>query len=127
MSSIAILLALSALSGFLLGVSRFSWWAIMAAGAVLAPVCAIMLQNLGFSALSGISIIVVCLAINQVAYVVGRSVPNDGPEDGLPHQRADDEPHDGREDDIRRQHKHQKNSRLKQAQLTNQRQADLMP
>jgi hypothetical protein len=116
MSSIAILLALGALSGFILGVSRFSWWAIIAAGAVLAPLSAVALQNLGFGALSGISITVACLAINQVAYVVGAIRAKDGPEDDLPHQRADDEPHDGRDDDIRRQHKQ-----------NNQRQADLTP
>ena len=56
MRSIAILLALSAVSGFAFGVSRFSWWAIVAAGGVLAPLCAVVLQNLGFGALSGISI-----------------------------------------------------------------------
>ena len=113
MSSIAILLALSAVSGFALGVSRFSWWAIVAAGGVLAPLCAVVLQNLGFGALSGISITVACLAINQGTYVVGTIRAKVGPEDGLPHQRdqrREDEPHDGRDDDIRRQHEQQQKS-----------------
>jgi hypothetical protein len=131
MSSVLILLALSALSGFVLA-SYFSWPAILVAGAVLAPLSAIVLQNQGFGALSGISITVTCLAINQAAYVVGRIRANDGPEDGsvedhLPQQRADDEPQDGRDDDIRRQHEQQQNSQFKLAQLTNQRQADLTP
>jgi hypothetical protein len=90
------------------------------------------IANQGFGALSGISITVTCLAINQAAYVVGRIRANDGPEDGsvedhLPQQRADDEPQDGRDDDIRRQHEQQQNSQFKLAQLTNQRQADLTP
>ena len=131
MSSVLILLALSALSGFVLGSGQFSWPAILVAGAVLAPLSAVVFQNQGFGALSGISITVTCLAINQAAYVVGRIRANDGPEDGavedLPQQRADDEPQDGRDDDIRRQHEQQQNSQFKPVQLTNQRQADLTP
>ena len=131
MSSILILLALSAFSGFVLGIGHFSRPAILVAGAALAPLSAVVLQNQGFGALSGITITVTCLAINQAAYVVGRIRANDGPEDGsvedhLPQQRAD-EPQDGRDDDIRRQHEQQQNSQFKLAQLTNQRQADLTP
>jgi hypothetical protein len=73
MSSILILLALSALSGFVLA-SYFSWPAILVAGVVLAPLSAIVLQNQGFGALSGICVVVACLTINQVAYVIGGSV-----------------------------------------------------
>jgi hypothetical protein len=125
MGSILILLALSALSGFVLA-SYFSWPAILVAGAVLAPLSAFVLQNQGFGALSGISITVACLAINQAAYVVGRIRANDGPDDGsvedhLLQQRADDEPQDGRDDDIRRQHEQQQNNQFKLAQLTNRR------
>jgi hypothetical protein len=131
MSSILILLALSALSGFVLGIGHFSWPPILVAGAVLAPLSTIVLQNQDFDALSGISVIVACLTINQAAYVVGTIRANDGPKDGsvedLPQQRADDEPHDGRDDDIRSEHKRQQNTQFKLAQLTNQRQADLTP
>jgi hypothetical protein len=132
MSSVLILLALSALSGFVLGSGQFSWPAILVAGAVLAPLSAVAFQNQGFGALSGISITVTCLAINQAAYVVGTIRANDGPEDGsvedhLPQQRADDEPQDGRDDGIRRQHEQQQNGQFKLAQLTDQRQVDLMP
>jgi hypothetical protein len=73
MSSILILLALSALSGFVLGIDHFSRPAILAAGAVLVPLSTVVLQNQDFDALSGISVIVACLTINQAAYVVGRS------------------------------------------------------
>jgi hypothetical protein len=130
MSSVLILLALSALSGFVLGSGQFSWPAIVVAGTVLGPLSTVASQNQGFGALSGISITVACLAINQAAYVVGGIRANDGPEDGsvvdhLLQQRADDEPHDGRDDDIRREHEQQQNSQFNLAQLTNQRQADL--
>ena len=82
MSPILILLALSALSGFVLGIGHFSWPAILVAGAVLAPLSTIVLQNQDFDALSGISVIVACLTINQAAYVVGTIRANDGPKDG---------------------------------------------
>jgi hypothetical protein len=99
--------------------------------AVLVPLSAVVLQNQGFGAFSGISTMVACLTVNQVAYVVGRILAKDGPNDGsveaLPQQRADDEPHDGRDDDVRSEDKRQQNSQSKLAQLTNQRQADLMP
>jgi hypothetical protein len=131
MSSILILLALSALSGFVLGIGYFSWPAILVAGAVLAPLCTVALQNQDFDALSGISVIVACLTINQAAYVVGTIRASDGPNDGsvnaLPQQRANDEPRDSRDDDIRSEHKRQQKTQFKPAQLTNQRQADLMP
>ena len=115
MSSIFILLALSALSGFVLA-SHFSWPAILVAGAVLAPLSAIVLQNQGFGALSGISVIVACLTINQVAYLIGRIRANEGPNsgsaEGLPPQQADDEPRDCREDDIRREHNRHQNTQF---------------
>jgi hypothetical protein len=76
------------------------------------------------SHLSGISVIVACLTINQAAYVVGTIRANDGPNDGsveaLPQQRADDEPHDGRNDDIRSEHKRQQNSQFKLANQANE-------
>jgi len=130
MTSIWILLALGSLSGFVIGISHFSWLATLAAGAVLAPLSAVVLQNQGFDALPGISVIVACLAINQAAYVIGASVnggPRNGPVEKLPQQRANDVPHDGRDDDVRREHKREQNTRFKLAKLTNQRQADLTP
>jgi hypothetical protein len=127
MSSILILIALSALSGFVLA-SYFSWPAILVAGAVLAPLSAIVLQNRGFGALSGISIIVACLTINQVAYLIGRIRANEGPNggsaEGLPHQQADDEPHDGRDDDIRREHSRHQNAQFDSMHPAEQRHAD---
>jgi hypothetical protein len=115
MSSILILLALSALSGFVLG-SYFTWPAILVAGIVLAPFSAIVLQNQGFGALSGIAVIVLCLTINQVAYLIGAIRANDGPNggsaEGLPHQKADDEPRDDRGDDIRHEHSRHQNTQF---------------
>jgi hypothetical protein len=127
MSSFLILLTLSALSGFVLGLSHFSWRAIMAAGAVLAPLSAVVLQNQGFGALSGIAITVACLVINQAAYVVGAIRVNDGPTSGsvLPSQRADNELHDDRNEEIRHQNEKQKDTHLDI--VANQRQATLTP
>jgi hypothetical protein len=123
MGSILILIALSALSGFVLGMGYFSWPAILLAGGVLAPLSTVALQNQDFSALSGIFVVVACLTINQASYMVGRIRANGYPEDGLenlPQQRADGEPHDKCNDHICRQHE-QQNTRLHVAQLANQR------
>jgi hypothetical protein len=90
MISISILIALSALSGFAAG-SFFSWSALVVTGAGLAPLAAFALQRQDFTALSGISIIVACLAINQAAYVIAVRLSDDqgGDEDHLPQQRLD--------------------------------------
>ena len=111
MTSIFILLALSAVTGFVLGRGRFTWHAILVAGAVLAPLSAVILQKQGFGALSGISTIVACLIVNQVAYLIGAARADRDPRDpeGLPHEQADDVPRERRDNDIPREHKRQPN------------------
>jgi hypothetical protein len=98
------------------------------AGAVLASLSAIVLQNQGFGALSGISVIVACLTINQVAYLIGRIRANEGPKsgtaEGLPHQQADDEPRDGCDDDIRREHNRHQNTQFDLIHPAEQQHAD---
>jgi hypothetical protein len=70
MNAILVLLAVSGLVGLVLGL-YFSWLAIGVSGVVLAIISAVVLQREGFGALTGITIIVVCLTVNQVAYLVG--------------------------------------------------------
>jgi hypothetical protein len=68
--SVFILLAVSGMSGFVIGKSSFSWPALIVAGAVLATLGAVVFQGQGFTALPGICTIVGCLVVNQVAYVL---------------------------------------------------------
>jgi hypothetical protein len=70
MNAIFVLLALSAVVGVALGY-YFSWIAILVSGLVLAIVSATVLQKEGFGALAGITTVVVCLTVNQVAYLIG--------------------------------------------------------
>jgi hypothetical protein len=70
MDVILLLLAVSAIVGLVLGL-YFSWIAIVASGLVLAIVSATVLQKEGFGFFSGISTVVVCLTVNQLAYMVG--------------------------------------------------------
>ena len=70
MTSILVLLAASAIVGLVLGL-YFSWLAIGVSGLILAFVSAVVLQTEDFDALPGIAIIVVCLTVNQVAYLIG--------------------------------------------------------
>jgi hypothetical protein len=106
MISISILIALSALSGFAAG-SFFRWSALVVTGAGLAPLAAFALQRQDFTAFSGISIIVACLAINQAAYVIAIRMNDDqgGNEGHLPQQGLNDIAGDGRNDDVRGEHK----------------------
>ena len=74
MTSILILIALSALSGFVAG-NHFSWPALVAT--VLTPLAAVVLQCEGFAALPGISIVFACLTTNQLAYLIAIRLKND--------------------------------------------------
>ncbi len=70
MNAISVLLAVSALVGLVLGF-YFTWIAIGISALVLAIVSATVLQKQGFGAVAGIAIIVVCLTVNQIAYLIG--------------------------------------------------------
>jgi hypothetical protein len=80
MNAIFVLLAVGAILGLALGL-RFSWPTILASGLVLAIVSAAILQKAGFGFLLGIAIIVVCLTVNQVAYLIGVRLRFRGRED----------------------------------------------
>ena len=69
---IFILLAVSGLSGYIIGRSGSSWPALIMAGVVLAVLGAVALQKQEFAALPGISTIIACLMVNQIAYVLAR-------------------------------------------------------
>jgi hypothetical protein len=98
------------------------------AAIVLAPLSALILQNQGFGALAGISTIVACLAINQLAYVIAVRLKNDPNEGGhLPQKELDDVPRDSREDDIHHQHKRHQNAHFNLARFAVPARADLAP
>jgi hypothetical protein len=89
MSAVILLIALSALIGFVLGTS-FSWLAIAASSIGIAVLASAILQIQGFGALPGIAIAVACLTVNQMAYLAGR----------LFQKQADKEPGQRRHNDI---------------------------
>jgi hypothetical protein len=101
--AIAILVALAAVSGFLLGQRRLRWFAMLAVAALFAALSAWALQSMGVEAAIGIPVIVVSLTLYQGAYVLGLFV-DDG--DGgrrsgtLPHQDVDKSPSDDGNDDV---------------------------
>jgi hypothetical protein len=105
-SSILILIALSALSGFAAG-SYFSWPSLVVIAAVLTPFAAVVLQRQDFTALPGISMITACLAISQAGFVIAIWFKN---RVHLPQERFDNIPPDGRNDDVDRQHKRHQNA-----------------
>jgi hypothetical protein len=101
MNSIFILVAVSALLGLVLGL-YFSWMAIVLSGLVLAIISAVVLHQMAFGALAGIAIIVVCLTINQVAYLIGVRLTV---REILPHHQFHCEPGESSHNDIAREHK----------------------
>jgi hypothetical protein len=88
------LLAVSALLGLASGL-YFSWIAILVSGPILAIFSATVSQSEGFDALTGIAIIVVCLTVNQGAYLIGATWLLDvcrTDEPSLPQDHPNDEP-----------------------------------
>ena len=80
MNAVLVLLTVSALVGFVLG-AYFQWPAILVSGLILAMLAAMVLQNEGFDFIAGIAIIVVCLTVNQIAYLIGAALMTRGPKD----------------------------------------------
>ena len=90
--------AASAILGLVAGFF-FSWIAILVSGSVLAVLSATVLQHEGFGFLPGIAIIVVCLSLNQIAYLIGTTLVHraakkrDASPQGLPHDDLDQSSH----------------------------------
>jgi len=80
MNAIFVLLAVSALVGLIFGF-YFPWGAVLVSGLIPAMLAAMELQKGGFGFLAGIAIIVVCLTVNQIAYLIGAALVNRGPKD----------------------------------------------
>ena len=80
MNAILFLLAMSTLVGLVLG-AYFRWIALVVSGVTLAILAATVLQIEGFSFLAGIATIVVCLTVNQLAYLIGAALVTRGPKD----------------------------------------------
>jgi hypothetical protein len=78
MSVIMGLLAVSALAGLVLGF-YFGLAAIVVSGLILAISAAAILQNIDFGSLEGIAIIVLCLTVNQIAYLIGATLASRAP------------------------------------------------
>ena len=79
--------------------SRF--W-LLASGLVFAIVSATVLQHMAFGFLAGIAIIVVCLTINQVAYLIGVRLAI---HKALPHHQFHGEPGESSHHNIASEHK----------------------
>jgi hypothetical protein len=70
MSALVVVFMLSAIIGFALGIS-VSYFALAVSGVAFALLSATVLHVQGFSAFSGIAMIVACLIVNQLAYLAG--------------------------------------------------------
>jgi hypothetical protein len=78
MIAVVALLVVSAVLGLILGLGlRFAWTAFLISALVVALVSAAILQKAGFGSLEGITIIVVCLTLNQIACLIGVKLRTD--------------------------------------------------
>jgi hypothetical protein len=77
MDAIFVLLAVSAIVGVVLG-RYFSRRPILGSASILAIVSSTVLQHQGFGFFGGIGIIVVCLSLNQIAYLIGARLMHRG-------------------------------------------------
>jgi hypothetical protein len=120
MTLIFLLFVLSALSGFVIGKS-FSWRALVIPGAALALLIAIILQDQGFTPVAGISTIVACLIVNQLAYLLAIRLNGDPGGSGAasPEESANGVPGDDRHNDVRHKHEGDQNTQLDLARLAN--------
>jgi hypothetical protein len=57
----------------------FGLAAIVVSGLILAISAAAILQNIDFGSLEGIAIIVLCLTVNQIAYLIGATLASRAP------------------------------------------------
>ena len=78
MNAIMGLLAVSALAGLVLGF-YFGLAALVVFGLILSISAAAILQNEDFDFLAGIAIIVLCLTVNQIAYLIGATLASRAP------------------------------------------------
>jgi len=85
MNAIIGLLAVSTLAGLVLGLRLLErhpnklYFGL--AALIIAISAAAILQNINFGFLEGIAIIVLCLTVNQIAYLIGDTLASRGPED----------------------------------------------
>jgi hypothetical protein len=90
-NAIFILVAASAIVGLILGL-YLPVLTILASALVLAFFSAAVLHNQGFGPLAGIATIAGCLAINQIAYLVGAALTPRGLSVPLAHDQSRDDP-----------------------------------
>ena len=104
---------MSALAGLVLGF-YFGLAAIVVSGLILAISAAAILQNEDFDFLAGIAIIVLCLTVNQIAYLIGwRAAVRRTNKISLPGHQPDDDPGDSGHKDIAGEHEEQQKTPLR--------------
>jgi hypothetical protein len=118
---VIVLVALAAVSGFMLGQLRLRWAAI-AAGVALAFLSAFVFRRIELNAGIGIPAVAAVLAINQAAYLIGlMSGGKDRGARSLPDEQVDEVPDYGRDDDVRHEHEGQQDAPFHAAKINNRR------
>jgi hypothetical protein len=119
---VAVLAALAAVSGFMLGQRRLRWTAI-AAGVGLAFLSAFVLRRIELNAGIGIPAVAAILAINQAAYLVALLSGDDRSRGArsLPRQQVDDVPDESRDREVGHEREGQQDAPFHAAKINNRR------
>jgi hypothetical protein len=119
---VAVLAALSAISGFMLGQRRLRWTAVTA-GVALAFLSAFVLRRIGLNAGIGIPSVAAVLAISQAAYLIGLLSGDDRSRGArsLPRQQVDDVPDESRNREVNHEREGQQDAPFHPAKINNRR------
>jgi hypothetical protein len=121
---VAVLAALAAVCGFMLGQRRLRWTAVTA-GVALAFLSAFVLRRIELNAGIGIPSVAAILAISQAAYLIGL-LSGDNRSRGarsLPRQQADDVPDERRNREVDHQREGQQDAPFHATKINNRRRA----
>jgi hypothetical protein len=119
---VAVLAALAAVCGFMLGQRRLRWTAV-AAGIALAFLSAFVLRRIELNAGIGIPSVVAILAISQAAYLIALLSGDDRSRGArsLPRQQPDDVPDESRDRDIHHERDGQQDAPFHAAKINDRR------
>jgi hypothetical protein len=95
MTAVLVVAGISAVAGLILGLYRLAWFTLVIPSLLIVIVAVVVLLYNGFGLLAGVAITFGCLALNQIAYLIGAAISILGfkdPKDFLSGDPRDDQP-----------------------------------
>jgi hypothetical protein len=95
MTAVLVVAGISAVAGWILGLYRLAWFTLVIPSLLIVIVAVVVLLYNDFGLLAGVAITFGCLALNQIAYLIGAAISILGskdPKDFLSGDPRDDHP-----------------------------------